>query len=55
MNCIIDSAILLLAREGQNPKAIRRYIRMKYRVNIDLVSLKERLKKLTASPTLSQG
>jgi hypothetical protein len=55
MNCIIDSAILFLVRQGQKPKAIRRYIRMKYRVNIDLKSLKERVKRLSTSPILSES
>ncbi len=54
MNCIIDSAIMLLARQGQNPKAIRRYIRMKYKVNIDLSALKERLIRLNTSMDLEQ-
>ncbi len=55
MNCIIDNAILLLARQGQNPKAIKRYIRMKYRINMDLKSLKERIKKLSPNAQLTHA
>ena len=46
MKCVIDSAIMLLAKQGQNPKAIKRYIRMKYKINIDLQALKERVNRL---------
>ena len=43
MNCLIDSVITLLARQGQKPEAIRRYIKMKYRINMDKAALKTRL------------
>ena len=55
MNCIIDSAIMLLSQQGQNPKAIRRFIRMNYRVNIDRKSLKERVEKLRPRIELRQA
>ncbi len=53
MNCIIDSAIEFLAKSGQKPKAIKRYIKMKYRINMDLKSLKQRLRKLDLHPELT--
>lgn len=55
MDCLIDSAIMLLAKQGQNPKAIRRYLRMKYHITIDLESLKSRLKRLKSRMELEKS
>lgn len=49
MNCLIDNTINRYAAKGKRAEAIRRYIRMKYRINIDLEAIKKRLKNL--SPT----
>ncbi len=44
MNCVINSNIDKYLQKGKKLEVIRRYIRLKYRINIDLTSLKERIK-----------
>lgn len=46
MNCIINSNIDKYVKKGKKLEVIRRYIMVKYRINIDLTSLKERIKLL---------
>ncbi|MEQ8927266.1 MAG: hypothetical protein RLO81_15710 [Fulvivirga sp.] len=55
MDCLIDSVITLLAKQGQNPKAIRRYIRMKYRINMDVKSIKQRLNRIKANMQIDRS
>jgi hypothetical protein len=52
MNCLIDSTILFLIRKGQKPNVIRRYIRARYKITIDLKALKQRIKRLGVSNEL---
>lgn len=49
MNCIIDKSITYHLKKGKKAEVIRRYIKMKYRVNMDLKTLKERVKNLQHS------
>ncbi|WP_017730178.1 hypothetical protein [Nafulsella turpanensis] len=44
MNCVINSSIIDHIRKGKKLEVIRRYIEMKYRISIDMESLKERIK-----------
>lgn len=46
MNCLIDKSLSYSLKKGKKAEVIRRYIRMKYRIHMDLKSLKERLKYL---------
>lgn len=46
MNCIIDKSILRFLKQGEKAEVIRRYIRMKYRIDIDLPTLNARVKNL---------
>jgi hypothetical protein len=49
MNDLLDSTILYLIKKGQKPNVIRRYIRAKYKITIDINSLKQRIKRLSVS------
>ena len=53
MNCLIDSALQFLVNRNKSLKVIRRYIRMKYKINIDERALEQRLLKLLPSIRLS--
>lgn len=44
MNCVINNSITDHLKKGTKLEVIRRYIEMKYRVSIDLESLKERIR-----------
>jgi hypothetical protein len=44
MNCVINNSIVDNLKKGKKLEVIRRYIEMKYRVNIDAESLKERIR-----------
>lgn len=44
MNCLINDIIEGSIRKGKKIEVVRRYIRMKYHMNIDLKSLEHRLK-----------
>lgn len=44
MNCVINNSITDHLKKGKKLEVIRRYIEMKYRVSIDLESLRERIK-----------
>ncbi len=46
MNCLINNSLSYSLKKGKRTEVIRRYIRMKYRINMDLRSLKERIKHL---------
>lgn len=52
MNCLIDRTIKEHYMKGKNAEIIKRYIRMKYRVNIDLKALKTRLQNYKPEKTL---
>lgn len=53
MNCVIDKSILYHLRKGKKAEVIRRYIKMKYRVNMDISALKERVKNLNSQLELT--
>ncbi|UII22426.1 hypothetical protein [Fulvivirga ligni] len=44
MNCVIDNSILYHLRQGRKMDVIRRYIKLKYRISMDMETLKERIK-----------
>lgn len=44
MNCVINNSITDHLKKGKKLEVIRRYIEMKYRISIDLESLRERIK-----------
>ncbi len=46
MNCVINNVIDTYLSKGRRIEVIRRYIRLKYRISIDLASIKERIKML---------
>jgi len=43
MNCLINNTIYSHLRKGRKLEVISRYVKMKYRVNIDKVSIQKRL------------
>ncbi|MEM9856310.1 MAG: hypothetical protein AAF843_03075 [Bacteroidota bacterium] len=49
MNCLIDNSLTYSLRKGKRAEVIRRYIRLKYRINMDMGALKERIKTLSSS------
>ncbi|UII28186.1 hypothetical protein LVD15_07110 [Fulvivirga maritima] len=49
MNCVIDNSILFHLRQGRKMEVIRRYIKMKYRINMDMATLKKRVKHINAT------
>jgi len=50
MNCIVNNTISYLVRQGKKAKAIRKYIREKYHISIDLPSIKRRMEYLNEGP-----
>ena len=44
MNCIINDTIQHYLNRGKKVDVIKRYIRMKYKISIDLTSLNERIR-----------
>jgi len=44
MNDIINNAIDFYVRQGRKIEVIRRYVRLKYRVNIDRSAFQKRVK-----------
>ena len=46
MNDIINNAIDFYVRQGRKIEVVRRYVRLKYRVNIDKNAFQERVKHL---------
>jgi hypothetical protein len=44
MNCIIDSAIEKYVAQGKKLEVVKRYLQIKYKINMDLPSLRERIK-----------
>ncbi|MEM7107283.1 MAG: hypothetical protein AAF519_03585 [Bacteroidota bacterium] len=49
MNCLIDNSLIYSLQKGKRAEVIKRYIRMKYKIHIDLAAIKERIKTLSAS------
>ncbi|EMR01292.1 hypothetical protein [Cesiribacter andamanensis] len=43
MNCIIDNTLGKALQRGRKLEAVRRYIRMKYGISIEVDALKKRL------------
>lgn len=46
MNCLINNTIDSYLRKGRKVEVVKRYIRMKYRVQIDNVSIAKRMQTL---------
>lgn len=46
MNCLINQTIDRYMKSGRRPDVISRYIRLKYRINIEVSALTKRLKTL---------
>ena len=44
MRCLVNDIIDTYHRKGKRVEVIRRYLRMKYRINIDIESIQERVK-----------
>lgn len=44
MNCIINKVITQYQAKGKKLEVIKRYLLMKYHINMDMASLKERIK-----------
>lgn len=43
MNCLIDNVLSRYLKKGKKIDVIRRYMRLKYHINIDIESLKNRI------------
>lgn len=50
MNCIIDRLLTEAKAKGKRLDVIRRYMRMKYKIQIDTQALQERLRTLQLEP-----
>lgn len=46
MNCLINNTIDSYLRKGRKVEVVKRYIRMKYRVHIDNMSMTKRMQML---------
>ncbi len=46
MNCLINNTIDSYLKKGRKVEVVKRYIRMKYRVQIDNVSMAKRMETL---------
>jgi len=46
MDCLIDNTIKDYAEKGKTSEAIRSYISRNYGINMDLISIRKRLKRL---------
>lgn len=46
MNCIINNVIDTYYKRGKKIEVMRRYIKMKYRINIDVPSIRERIRSI---------
>ena len=44
MNCLIDNVLSRYLKKGKRIDVIRRYMRLKYHINIDVESLKNRIR-----------
>ena len=44
MNCVINNLIDHYAKQGRKLEAIKRYLKMRYNINIDKNALKERIR-----------
>lgn len=49
MNCLINNIAKYYTEKGRKLEVIRRYLRMKYRINIDSNALKSRIESLQLS------
>ena len=43
MNCLIDNVLSRYLKKGKRIDVIRRYMRLKYHISIDVASLKKRI------------
>ena len=53
MNCLIDDTIKRVVRKGKRLEVIRRYIRLKYKINMDIASIQKRVNQMTLTGNLS--
>ena len=44
MNCVIDNVISMYLPKGKKLDVIKRYLQMRYRIHMDMASLKERIR-----------
>jgi hypothetical protein len=44
MNCLIDNVLMRYLNKGKTIEVIKRYIKLKYRINIDVESIKQRVR-----------
>jgi predicted transcriptional regulator len=54
MNCTINQTIRKALEKGKKLEVIKRYLQLKHRINMDVTSLKERVRSLNNHYTLSQ-
>lgn len=46
MNCVINNVINSYHKKGKKVEVIRRYIRMKYHITMDIASIRERIRSM---------
>ena len=49
MNCIIDNSITYLLKQGKKAKAIRNYLKERYRITVDLPTIRKRIEQIRQS------
>lgn len=50
MNCLINETITLYLRKEKKIEVIRRYIRLKYKINMDTESILKRIHSINRDP-----
>ncbi len=46
MNCIVNNVIATYNKKGKKAEVIRRYIKMKYHIHMDMASIRERIRSI---------
>ena len=49
MRCLIDKSVAYSLRKGKRAEVIRRYIRMKYRIHMDIETIKQRINQIAST------
>ena len=49
MNCIIDNSITYLLKQGKKAQAIRNYLKDRYRITVDLPTIRKRIEQIRQS------
>ena len=52
MNCLIDDTIKSVVKKGKRLEVVRRYIRLKYKINMDVASIQKRINQMTLTGKL---